>query len=203
MAMTSANTNWIRLTGSGEPRTFAFRSRDWKVLVNLRDPAASAWMSAFGFSPHGPEFSVACGLQIGYEVTGLRATMLEATDCLIERLRTEQNLLEYDYGVRLTPGLRGEPFRNLTGGRAGSFSLGRKYFGLSLCAGQCYLEESKLKSPQVIDLRAQTEFETDGPISFKIGRRHRGLAWSTLLPEISGYLRGQRRTRIAIFNHHR
>lgn len=193
-------TNWIRLTGSGDPYTIGFQSRDWKVLVNLADPAAVAWMSAFGFNSGGP---VAHGLQIGYEVVGNRNVMIEATDYLIERLQVEQHLLEYDYVVRLTPGLSGEPFRNLSGGRISSFSLGRKYFGLSLRAGQCRLEESKLKQPKIIDLRTQTKFETDGPISFKIGRRHRGLAWITLLPEIATYLRGQRRSTIDIHNHHR
>lgn len=201
--MATSTTNWIRLTGSAEPYTFVFRSRDWKVLTHLRDPVASAWMSAFGFSPGGPEFSVSRGLQIGYEVSGNRATMLDATERLIERLRFEQNLLEYDYVVRITPGLSGEPFRNISGGCISSFTLGRKYFALSLSPGQCLLEESKIKNAQVIDLRGETSFETDGPVTFKIGRRHRGLAWNTVLPDLSAYLRAQRRRTIAIFNHHR
>ena len=98
---TAAQTNWIRLSGPINTFTFHFASRDWKVLSNLDDSAAEDWLDAFGFVGHGPEFSVARGLQIGYEVTGRRSAMLHSTQLLLPRLTKEAELLIYDYSVTL------------------------------------------------------------------------------------------------------
>jgi hypothetical protein len=67
----------------------------------LDDEAAEDWLDAFGFVGHGPEFSVARGLQIGYEVAGRRSAMLHSTELLLPRLAQEAELLIYDYSVTL------------------------------------------------------------------------------------------------------
>ena len=72
---------------------------DWKALSelsNLNDRLCRG-LAGGGFSPGGPEFSVARGLVIGYEVTGRRSTMLHSTQQLLPRLAKEAELLSYDY----------------------------------------------------------------------------------------------------------
>ena len=94
--MAHAPTNWIKLTGSTGDFTLSFASRDWKVLSRLDHIAARNWMRAFGFSNDGPEFTTSQGLQIGYEVYGVRREMLAATHALFEKLESEQELLQFD-----------------------------------------------------------------------------------------------------------
>jgi hypothetical protein len=113
---TAAKTNWIRLSGPTNTFTFHFASRDWKVLSDLDDEAAYDWLDAFGFVGHGPEFSVARGLQIGCEVSGRRSAMLHSTELLLPRLTKEAELLIYDYSVTMSPGLMGEDQRTMRGG---------------------------------------------------------------------------------------
>ena len=202
--MAAAPTNWIRLTGDGEPLTFAFSSRDWKVLSNMHDPAARHWLGAFGFSSGGSSSSVAAGLQIGYEAAGDRQTMQQTTEALMSRLRSEEELLMYDYSVKIAPGLGGRPPDcSYSGGRISSFKLGEKHFSLSLRPGRCHLEESTATQPLVIDLRTRRTFEADGPVSIAISRRKKGLAWPSVLPQVLSFLEHQRSKTISIVNHHR
>jgi hypothetical protein len=200
---TAANTNWIRLSGPTNTFTFHFASRDWKVLSKLDDEAAYDWMDAFGFVGHGPEFSVARGLQIGCEVTGHRSAMLHSTQLLLPRLAQEAELLIYDYSVTMTPGLRGEDHRTMRGGSVSGLLHHGKYFNLSLGPGQCRLRETlRGSSTGSIDLRGQKTFALD-EITLKIGRRKKGLAWLSVLPQIEGFLKSETSEQIAIYNHHR
>jgi hypothetical protein len=198
---TAANTNWIRLSGPTNTFTFHFASRDWKVLSHLDDEAAEDWMHAFGFSPGGPEFSVARGLQIGYEVTGRRSAMLHSTERLSPRLAQEAELLIYDYSVTMTPGLMGEDQRTMRGGSVSGLPHNGQYFNLSLAPGQCRLQETlRGSSTGSIDLRGQQTFALD-EITLQIGRRKKGLAWLSVLPQVEGFLKSETAEELAIYNH--
>jgi hypothetical protein len=200
---TAAQTNWIRLSGPINTFTFHFASRDWKVLSNLDDSAAEDWLDAFGFVGHGPEFSVARGLQIGYEVAGRRSAMLHSTELLLPRLAKEAELLIYDYSVTMTPGLMGEDQRKMGGGSVSGLLHNGKYFTLFLGAGRCRLQEtSRGSSAGSIDLRGQKTFALD-KMALKIGRRKKGLAWLSVLPQIEDFLKSETSEEIAIHNHHR
>jgi len=198
---TAAQTNWIRLSGPINTFTFHFASRDWKVLSNLDDSAAEDWLDAFGFVGHGPEFSVARGLQIGYEMTGLRSAMLHSTQLLLPRLTKEAELLIYDYSVTMTPGLMGEDQRTMRGGSVSGLPHNGQYFNLSLAPGQCRLQETlRGSSTGSIDLRAQKTYALDER-TLKIGRRKKGLAWLNVLPQIEDFLTSETAEEITIYNH--
>jgi hypothetical protein len=198
---TAAQTNWIRLSGPTNTFTCRFASRDWKVLSALDDEAAEAWLDAFGFVGHGPEFSVARGLQIGYEVSGLRSAMLHSTKLLLPRLTKEAELLIYDYSVTMSPGLMGEDQRTMRGGSVSGLPHNGEYYNLSLSPGQCRLQET-LRGSSIgsIDLRGQKTFALD-EITLKIGRRKKGLAWLSVLPQVAGFLKSETSEQIAIYNH--
>jgi hypothetical protein len=201
---TTAQTNWIRLSGPKKTFTFHFGSRDWKVLLHLDDIAADDWMQAFGFSPGGPEFSVARGLQIGYEVPGSRSAMLRTTELLSPLLAKEAELLTYDYFVTMTPGPIGEDHRKMGGGSVSGLRHDGKYFTLLLSPGQCRLKETMRGSyAGSIDLRGQKTFALDEAIMLKIGRRKKGLAWPSVFPLIEDFLNSETSEDIAIFNHAR
>jgi hypothetical protein len=201
-------TNWIRLSSPTKTLTFHFASRDWKVLSQLStsgDSSTSAWMEAFGFHPGGPEFSVARGLQIGYEVTGRRSAMLHSTELLLPRLAQEAEFLIYDYSVTASPGLRGEdPPRTMRGGSVSGLLHDGQSFTLSLGPGQCLLSETARPATGLrIDLRGQRTFALDETRILKIGRHKKGLAWLSVLPEVEEFLKSETSEEIAIFNHHR
>ena len=200
----SSPSNWIRLTGSNGASTFCFASRDWKLLLHLDGDIGKEWQEAFGFSPGGPEFSVARGLQIGYEVTGTRSTMLRTTELLMSRLTPEADLLSYDYSVTMSPGPTGEDQHTIGGGSVSGLLLNGKYFTLSLGPGQCLLAETTCPVTGFrSDLRGHKTFVLDGGITLKIGRRKRGLAWLNVLPRIVDFLNAETSTAITIYNHHR
>jgi len=196
-------SNWIRLTGSSGSLTFSFASRDWKVLSHLEGNIGWQWQNAFCFSPGGPEFSVARGLQIGYEVTGMRSTMLGTTEQLMSRLNQEADLLSYDYVVTVR-GASGERQDTMYGGGRTGFRWGGKYFGLWLYPGQCRFEETaRPATGSRIDLRVHKTFALDAGMTLSIGRRKRGLAWLDVLPKIEDFLKAEASEEIAVYNHHR
>jgi hypothetical protein len=85
-----ASTNWLRVISGGQAHLVVFTSRDWKVLFKERLlPTGGEWLCLFGFDgpPPGKEGSVAEGLIVGYEVTGDRAAMLQASRKLLDEVR--------------------------------------------------------------------------------------------------------------------
>jgi len=87
-----SSTNWLRVISGEKSHLVLFASRDWKVLSRERTiPTGQEWLDVFGFdgtlggaSDNG---SVAKGFEVGFEVTGSREAMLEAS----RRLLTEVN----------------------------------------------------------------------------------------------------------------
>lgn len=82
----SPGTNWLRIDSGEKSHLVVFASRDWKMLS--REPSISIgrhWLMSFGF--HGPPgASVAAGVQVGYEVTGDRAIMLNDSRLLLPQV---------------------------------------------------------------------------------------------------------------------
>ena len=82
------STNWIRVIAEGKARLVEFASRDWKMLSKERElKTGREWLEAFGF--HGRpqnQPSVHKGIEIGYEIEGNRAAMLETSKKLLDEL---------------------------------------------------------------------------------------------------------------------
>lgn len=174
------------------------------MLLVLREPQTDLWFSSFGFweNTHDSKKTVALpGNQFIHAAVGTRKQMLEATRALIARIEPERDLLACDYKVRLVPGLRGEPFRDVTGHGIASFTVKGKYFGLSRRPGMCRLEESTLRRPKVIDLRRLDSFETDDRIRIEVKPVRKGLGWIEILPAIELFLSQSRAASVAIRNH--
>lgn len=81
-------TNWLRVIASEKAHLVIFASRDWKVLSRERTiRTGREWLGLLGF--HGPPDShpsVAKGVEIGFEVTGNREAMLEASRKLLDEV---------------------------------------------------------------------------------------------------------------------
>jgi hypothetical protein len=79
------STNWLRVIAGDKSHLVVFASRDWKVLSRERTiPTGREWLRLFGF--HGPGDGagiVAKGFEVGYEVTGDREAMLNASRLLL------------------------------------------------------------------------------------------------------------------------
>ena len=196
-------SNWIRLCSERNEFTFYFISRDWKVLSCLDNSIGQQWLKEFGFHS---DVSICDGLRIGHEVWGNRNEMLDATENLLGYLQAHENVLIYDYSVKMVPGCNGEPFRDF-GGRGGAgLAIGDKPFGLSIGPGQCFLDESTLSpSKIIIDLRTLNTYEFDGlfgHFELKIQRRKKELVLLNALPRLSNFLRLEKAAKISIFNHH-
>jgi hypothetical protein len=87
-----SSTNWLRVISGEKSHLVLFASRDWKVLSRERRiPTGGEWLHVFGFDGTlgggGGVGSIAKGLEVGYEVTGNREAMLNAS----HRLLTEVN----------------------------------------------------------------------------------------------------------------
>ncbi len=83
-----SSTNWLRVISGEKSHLVLFASRDWKILS--REPAIPTgreWLHVFGFDGtlggSGGSGSVAKGLEVGFEVTGDRAAMLDASRRLL------------------------------------------------------------------------------------------------------------------------
>jgi hypothetical protein len=76
----------VRVDSGDKSHVVAFASRDWKLLLReSRLPIGRHWLQAFGF--FGPPGStVAQGLQVGYEFTGDRMTMLNDSKALLAEI---------------------------------------------------------------------------------------------------------------------
>ncbi len=201
---TPSRTNWIELSSGVETETFHFSSRDWKVLLVLRESLVDAWFSNFGSwkTTHDPDKTIALpGNQFIYGAERTRKQLLEATRLLIARLEPEKDLLACDYKVRLVPGRDGKPLQEVTGHGIASFTVGGKYFGLSRRPGMCQLEESVLWRPRMIDLRRLNSFETDDPTRIEIKPVRMDLAWLEILPAMELFLQRSSTKNVTIRNH--
>ncbi len=105
-----ASTNWFRVISDDKAHLVEFASRDWKLLCRERSlPTGPRWLSLFGFD--GPPTSVGKivseGLIVGYETTGDREAMLEASRTLLpEVLAFEPTLRDptwCNFSVRKKP----------------------------------------------------------------------------------------------------
>jgi hypothetical protein len=80
-----ASTNWLRVISGEKSHLVVFASRDWKVLSRERTiPTGREWLRSFGFSStSGVTGGIAEGLVVGFEVTGNREAMLNASQLLL------------------------------------------------------------------------------------------------------------------------
>ena len=89
----AASTNWLRVIAKDRAHLVIFASRDWKMLAREGPiPCGRHWLRAFGFGgasrnrTTSAESIVAKGLEIGFEVTGDRAEMLELSKALLNEV---------------------------------------------------------------------------------------------------------------------
>ncbi|MDB6123324.1 MAG: hypothetical protein JWQ71_2317 [Pedosphaera sp.] len=82
------STNWLRVIAGEKSHLVIFASRDWKVIAREQAiPIGREWLRLFGF--HGPTDrpgSVAKGLEVGFEVSGNREAMLNASRLLLAQV---------------------------------------------------------------------------------------------------------------------
>ncbi|MGB7748363.1 MAG: hypothetical protein WBN75_13875 [Verrucomicrobiia bacterium] len=85
-----ASTNWLRIISGEKSHLVVFASRDWKVLSRERlIPTGREWLRSFGFSGAvGVTGGIAKGLEVGFEVTGNREVMLNASRLLLTEVNT-------------------------------------------------------------------------------------------------------------------
>lgn len=81
-----ASTNWLRVIAGEKSHLVVFASRDWKVLARERAlPSGREWLDAFGFGgTRDKRPSVAEGLEVGFEVDGVRDVMLKVSRTLLD-----------------------------------------------------------------------------------------------------------------------
>jgi hypothetical protein len=85
------STNWLRVIAKDKAHLIEFASRDWKLLSREKSiPTGLEWLQVFGFlgSSEGKSDGsvVARGLEIGYEVAGNRAAMLETSKAVLNEV---------------------------------------------------------------------------------------------------------------------
>jgi|GEM_PF-4324224 hypothetical protein len=85
------STNWLRVIAKNKAHLVEFASRDWKLLSGEASiPSGREWLRQFGFSgsPGGKSDGsvIARGLEIGFEVVGNRAAMLEASKIVLNEV---------------------------------------------------------------------------------------------------------------------
>jgi len=121
-----ASTNWLRIISGEQAHLVLFASRDWEVLSRDRSiPIGEEWLQLFGFHqpPPGKAGSVAEGLVVGYEVTGNRQAMLQAS------LQLLQEVQAYVPRSAIQPGVTSRSARNQSPENPHP-SLGSPYFRL-------------------------------------------------------------------------
>jgi hypothetical protein len=82
-----ASTNWLRVISGEKSHLVVFASRDWKVLSRESSiPMGRHWLRSFGFHGTPGSGGIAKGLEVGFEVTGDRLTMLNDSKSLLSEV---------------------------------------------------------------------------------------------------------------------
>lgn len=85
------STNWLRVVAKDKAHLVEFASRDWKLLSREQSiTTGREWLRAFGFSGPSENKSggsiIARGLEIGFEVVGNRAAMIETSKSVLNEV---------------------------------------------------------------------------------------------------------------------
>ena len=109
------STNWLRVIAENKAHLVVFASRDWKILSRESAlPTGREWLRLFGFfGPPGSGSNIAKGVEIGFEVPGNRAAILEASKQLLAEValyvKKPQERTHFQGSIRPRPKPRPAP----------------------------------------------------------------------------------------------
>ena len=172
-----------------------YTSRDWKVLC------------APPVQPRGNRLLDLLGFMSEDEITVSRTELLLVGRCMLELLRRDFDLLQYDYEFHI-PARATHPRQRHTG-PVTNVKIGGSGHILEAPPGHCYLSELPQYpdgSPTrrtVQDLRTARSLETDNCGTITIHRRRKGLTWTEELPRLIEFLEGVDDRKLRVQNRHR
>ena len=172
-----------------------FTSRDWKVLC------------AHPVQPNGIRLLDLLGFGSEEEIMVSRIELLLVARDMLELLRRDFDLLQYDYEFHI-PARATHPRQRHTG-PVTNIKIGGSGHILEGPPGHCYLFErpnypdGRPTRRTVQDLRTARSLETDNCGTITIHRRRKGLTWTEELPRLIEFLEGVDDRKVRVQNRHR
>jgi hypothetical protein len=174
--------------------TVKFTSRDWKLLFGPHVPCGLGLLELLGFFS---EEDISVG----------RLSLLEAASDVLETLKGDRDLLQYDYQYNIER-YAASPRQRDSGPHSG-FAIGGRQKHIVTEPGHCYVCElgerpdGRVGWVNIADVRAQQCIETDDAGAIKIYRRKRGLTWLEELPALIEFLAESTEAEVTVHNEHR